>query len=245
MILKTLGKHCFLEGSIVRTRQNLRAVDLTIEPTTVLDQTASRLRTAIMVGQLLPGQKLTERDLCDRMKISRSSLRAALRRLEAERLITIVPNRGPSVAKLGWREIEEIHEVWEMLTAEATGRFADIVTDQDVHRLEAQVTAFRAAAKTGDAIGHIAATNAFFKVILAGHNRVLSEMIEALLSRINFLRAQSMLQRNRGRACTTELKAIVEALKARDRTAAKAATVYHITQCCNAARNIFEQYMAA
>lgn len=229
----------------MRTRQNVRTVDLTIEPITVFDQTASRLRMAIMIGELLPGEKLTERDLCNRMKISRSSLRAALRRLEAERLITIVPNRGPSVAKLDWRDIEEIHEVWEMLTAEATGRFADIVTDQDIRRLEAQITAFKAAAKAGDALGHIAATNAFFKVILAGHNRVLSEMIESLLSRINFLRAQSMLQRNRGRECSTELKAIVDALRNRDQAAAKAATVHHITQCCNAARNIFEQHMAA
>ena len=226
-------------------RQDARAVDLTIQRTTVLDQAASRLRTAIMVGELAPGQRLTERYLCDRMGISRSSLRAALRRLEAERLITIVPNRGPSVAKLGWTEIEEIHEVWEMLTAEATGRFADIVKAADIDQLEAQIAAFKSAAKKGAAVDHIAATNMFFQVILAGHNRVLSEMIVSLLSRINFLRAQSMLQKNRGRECAVELKAIVDALKARDKAASKAATVHHIAKCCNAAREIFEQYMAA
>jgi DNA-binding GntR family transcriptional regulator len=221
------------------------AIDLTIERKTVLDQAASRLRTAIMVGELAPGQRLTERYLCERMGISRPSLRTALRRLEAERLITIVPNRGPSVAKLGWTEIEEIHEVWEMLTAEATGRFATIVTPDDVRRLETQVTAFKAAAKAGDALGHIAATNLFFQVILVGHNRVLSEVIVSLLSRINFLRARSMLRKNRGRECAAELKAIADALKKRDRAAARAATAHHITQCCNAARDVYDEYMVA
>jgi DNA-binding GntR family transcriptional regulator len=218
-------------------------IDLTIEPKTVLDQAASRLRTAIMIGELEPGQRLTERYLCERMGISRSSLRTALRRLEAERLITIVPNRGPSVAKLGWSEIEEIHEVWEMLTAEATGRFADIVTDEHIRRLEVQIAAFRAAAKAGDALGHIAATNLFFQVILVGHNRILSEIIVSLMSRINFLRARSMLRKNRGRECAAEMKAIADALKKRNRAAAKAATVHHITQCCNAARDIYEEVM--
>ncbi len=226
-------------------RQKAEAFDLTVTRTTVLDESADRLRTAIMVGELLPGQKLTERDLCARMKISRSSLRAVLRRLEAERLITIVPNRGPSVAKLGWTDIEEIHEVWEMVTAEATGKFARNLTDDDIRRLEAQVVAFKRAARSGDAIGHIAATNAFFQVILAGHNRVLSEIIVALLSRINFVRAQSMLKGNRGQACAAELNAIVDALRKRDRAAAKAATARHIAQCCDAAREIFEQYLAA
>lgn len=220
--------------------QTIHSVDLAIERTTVLDQAATRLRNAIMLGELVPGQKLTELDLCARMGVSRSSLRAALRRLEAERLITIVPNRGPSVAKLGWAEIEEIHEVWEMLTAEATGRFASSITASDVKKLEAQIAAFKAAARSGDAIGHIAATNAFFHVILAGHNRVLSEMIVNLLSRINFLRARSMLQKHRWRECAAELTEIADALARRDRDAAKAATARHIAQCCEAARAIYD-----
>lgn len=240
-----MRKFAPLARAAKQTRQKAEALDLTVKRTTVLDQSAERLRTAIMVGVLLPGQKLTERDLCERMKISRSSLRAALRRLEAERLITIVPNRGPSVAKLGWTEIEEIHEVWEMITAEATGKFARIATDEDIRRLEDQVTAFKSAARSGDAIGHIMATNAFFQVMLAGHNRVLSEIIVALLSRINFIRAQSMLKGNRGQACAGELIAIVDALRKRDQAAVKVATAHHIAQCCNAAREVFEQYLAA
>jgi DNA-binding GntR family transcriptional regulator len=224
---------------------NETAIDLTIERKTVLDQAASRLRTAIMIGELEPGQRLTERYLCERMGISRSSLRTALRRLEAERLITIVPNRGPSVAKLGWTEIEEIHEVWEMLTAEATGRFAEVVTNEHIRRLEHQIAAFKAAVKAGDALRHIAATNLFFQVILVGHNGILSEIIVSLMSRINFLRARSMLRKNRGRECALELKGIVDALKKRDRAEAKAATAHHISQCCNAARDVYKELIAA
>ena len=99
--------------------------------------------------------------------------------------------------------------------------------------------------KAGDALGHIAATNLFFQVILVGHNRILSEIIVSLMSRINFLRARSMLRKNRGRECATELKAIADALKKRDRAAAKAATAHHISQCCNAARDVYEEFMVA
>jgi DNA-binding GntR family transcriptional regulator len=227
-------------ASRTSSRNEPQGIDLAIQPVSVLDQAAERLRRAIMIGELKPGQRLTERYLCTEMGISRPSVRAVLRRLQAEQLITIIPNRGPSIAKLSWTEIEEIHEVWEMLTGEATGRFADIVTDDDIRRLEAEVVAFKQAAKANDAAGHIAATNRFFRVILVGHNQILNDVIASLLSRINFLRAQSMRQKNRARECAKELEKIVAALKRRNRQAAKAATIRHIAQCCTAAREVFD-----
>ena len=81
---------------------------------TVIGHSVSRLRSAIMQGELHPGQKLVEADLCRQMGISRASLREVLRILETERLIEIIPNRGPSVAKLGWDEIVAIHDVWAL-----------------------------------------------------------------------------------------------------------------------------------
>src|SRR5476651_2471481 len=79
---------------------------------TVIDQAVARLRALVMGGNLRPGQKLVEADLCHELAVSRASIREALRILEKERLIQLIPNRGPSVAKLGWKEIEDIHDVW-------------------------------------------------------------------------------------------------------------------------------------
>ena len=91
----------------------------------VIEQSLKSLRSMIMNGDLAPGQKLVEASLCTNLGISRASLREALRIMEGERLIELIPNRGPSVAKLGWREIEDIHDVWAMLTSEAVYRFVE------------------------------------------------------------------------------------------------------------------------
>jgi DNA-binding GntR family transcriptional regulator len=56
------------------------------------------LRQAIMLGRFAPGARLIERELCETLGVSRTSIREALRRLEAERLVCIVPHKGPIVA---------------------------------------------------------------------------------------------------------------------------------------------------
>jgi DNA-binding GntR family transcriptional regulator len=59
-----------------------------------------RLRTAIVEGRFKPGDRLIEREMCQLLGVSRASLREALRQLEAEELVTIVPHRGPVVSEL-------------------------------------------------------------------------------------------------------------------------------------------------
>ncbi|PCO29962.1 GntR family transcriptional regulator, partial [Escherichia coli] len=58
------------------------------------------LRTAILDGVFAPGQKLSERELCESLDVSRSCLRESLQHLQAEGLITIVPHRGPEVTDI-------------------------------------------------------------------------------------------------------------------------------------------------
>jgi DNA-binding GntR family transcriptional regulator len=110
---------------------------------TVIGNSVSRLRNAIMQGELRPGQKLIEADVCRQMQISRASLREVLRILETERLIEMIPNRGPSVARLGWEEIVEIHDVWALLTGEAVSRFTQLATRDDIAQLKLAVSQFR------------------------------------------------------------------------------------------------------
>ena len=74
---------------------------------TVIYDCVERLRNAIMVGDLRPGQKLIEANLCEAMAVSRPSLREALRVLESDGLIELFPNRGPSVARLVQQFLEQ------------------------------------------------------------------------------------------------------------------------------------------
>ncbi len=99
-------------------------MDLKVSPRTVLVQTVDKLRDAILNGHFQPGDRLVEQDLCQEMGVSRGSLREALRRLEAEKLITMAPNRGPSVSVIGWAEAEQIYYVRALLEGEAAAEFA-------------------------------------------------------------------------------------------------------------------------
>ena len=76
-------------------------------PDSLIRKVEKQLREAIMSGYLRPGQKLIERELCDAMGISRPSLREALRKLEAERLVEIVPRKGPVVTAITEQEATE------------------------------------------------------------------------------------------------------------------------------------------
>ncbi len=70
-------------------------MDLKVLTQTVQGQAVRNLREAITSGMFQPGDRLVEAEMCARLGISRPSLREALRSLEAERLIVIVPNKGP------------------------------------------------------------------------------------------------------------------------------------------------------
>src|SRR5262245_50804656 len=82
-----------------------------VERATVRDQTIEKLRSAIISGNLQPGQRLVEKNLCDLLGVSRTSIREALRMLEGEKLISSTPHRGPCVAIPSPQEARQIYEV--------------------------------------------------------------------------------------------------------------------------------------
>ena len=207
--------------------------------TTVIDQAVTRLRKMIMVGELRPGQKLIEADLCRDLSISRASIREALRIMEKERLIELIPNRGPFVAKLGWKEIEDIHDVWAMLTSEAVYRFVERASAQDLASIEAAVTELQEALEGDNPLEQLAATNCMFGAIL-DHcgNQVLVDIVYSLVSRLNFLRAQALRYEGWGHLCLHEIREIVATIEAKNPVAARDATRRHIDSACAAAKQV-------
>jgi DNA-binding GntR family transcriptional regulator len=209
------------------------------QPKTVIDDCVTRLRSEIMSGYLRPGQKLIEADLCDKMAISRPSLREALRVLEAEKLIELVPNRGPSVARLGEREIEEIHDVWRMLTGEAVHRVAEVANAKDVANLSRMVARLKLASRLDNPLEMLASTNEIFATIMSKcGNDLLVEMVYSLVSRINFLRAQSLMNKEWRQLCIEEIEEMIDAIRANKPAAARHAIRRHISSACKTAMEI-------
>jgi DNA-binding GntR family transcriptional regulator len=207
--------------------------------TSVIDQAVSRLSKMIMLGELHPGQKLIEADLCLNLSVSRASIREALRIMEKEHLIELIPNRGPFVAKLGWKEIEDIHDVWAMLTSEAVYRFVERASAADLATIKAAVVQLQKGLKEENALEQLAATNAMFGAIL-DHcgNQVLVDIVYSLVSRLNFLRAQALRYEGWGHLCLHEIREIVATIEAKNPMAAREATRRHIDSACAAAKQV-------
>jgi DNA-binding GntR family transcriptional regulator len=221
-------------------------VDLRVEPQTVQTQAANKLRDAILSGYFKPGQRLVEAELCELMQVSRSSMREALRRLEAEKLVTIVPNRGPSVSEITWEEAKEIYDVRAILEGEAAALFAERATPSQKHEMTQALAAFIKADEADNAIGRLVSTSRFYDVMLRGcGNRIVNEMLQGLFARINFLRARSMSRSGRAKYSAAEMRRILKAIEKKDPALARAAAVEHVHRACEAAKAVFEPRRAA
>lgn len=214
---------------------------LKVRPVTVTGQTVSKLRDAILGGVFKPGERLLEQNLCDWMGVSRTSVREALRRLEAERLITITPNRGPSVTTITWEEAKSIYEVRALLEGEAAALFAERATPAQFSEMKLALADFDRAVSMNAPLDRLASTERFYAVILAGcGNPVIAEIIQGLVARINFLRARSMSREGRSRQSTIEMWRIFDAIEKRNAAEARQAAVDHVRAAAEAAREAFD-----
>lgn len=96
------------------------------------DELIARLRDLIVEGELAPGSKVPERELCDRFHVSRTPLREALKVLASEGLLILAPNRGATVSKLTVGDLDEIFPVMGALEALSGELAAPRITDLEL-----------------------------------------------------------------------------------------------------------------
>lgn len=215
-------------------------MDLKVLPVTVQAQTVTKLRDAILSGMFQPGERLVESDLCQRMGVSRTSIREALRRLEAERLVTIIPNRGPSVTEITWESAREIYEVRALLEGQAAAAFAERASAAELDEMRRALADFEAAVAQNDSLKRLTTTERFYKVILDGcGNRVIAELLEGLIARITFLRARSMSRPGRSKLSAAEMRRMLRAIESGKPRAAQKAATDHVKAAAAVAREVF------
>lgn len=216
-------------------------LDLRVNRRTVQQEVVEKLRHAILSGIFMPGNRLVETDLCNSLGVSRPSLREALRSLQAERLIEIVPNRGPQIPVLSWRDAEEIYEVRELLEVEAAARCAVTISDDELELLADRLEAFRRAARANDAADQITTASEFYSIILRNcGNKIIEQVQGGLLARVNFLRARSMSLPGRAKKSFDEMNAVYLAIKNRDPKKARQVARQHVINARNAAKKAYE-----
>jgi len=202
----------------------------------VRSQVVEMLRGAITGGELAPGQRLVETDLCDRMGVSRPSLREALRQLESEGLIVTVANRGPTVSLLSPQDVASIYEIRGALEALAAQLFAATAGDVQIEELSDAVDALEDAYGSENIERIVIAKQRFYDVLLIGSgNSILPSMLRTMNARITQLRRLSLSSPQRGAVSLREIRAILRAIKRRDPDGASKASLHHAKEASKVA----------
>ena len=94
------------------------------------------LREAIIVGELKPGERLMEVRLADKMGVSRTPVREAIRKLEIDGLVEMLPRKGAHVADLSVKDIMDVLEVRSTLDGLASSLSAERITDDEIKELK-------------------------------------------------------------------------------------------------------------
>jgi len=191
------------------------------------DWAYDKLREAIRDGTLEPGQRVMETEVSAWLGISRTPLREAMRRLQAEGLLQHAQGGGLAVALYDLRAIGEFYATRESLEGTAAALAAQNADDAEIRMLWAILDAMRAL--PDDPRAHAGENEILHEQIYqAAHNRFLLKSLSALLSFVPLLGRTTYHAPGRVEVALGEHEAIVRAIQARDPAAAEAAARRHI-----------------
>ncbi|MGV0806608.1 GntR family transcriptional regulator [Mycolicibacterium setense] len=188
------------------------------------DRVTDKVREAILHGDLEPGRRLTERELGELTGVSRTSLREALRSLQAEGLVERSEARGVQVAVLSEPVVAELYDVRAALEPAAVALFVRNATDDQMRQL---VDSLIPARDDGEA--HLDGTRRFYRVLLAGAaNSIMQQMFGSIEARIHYLRRLSLRIAGRAEASADEMHEVIRLIQERDAGAAAASARRHV-----------------
>ncbi|WP_417208945.1 GntR family transcriptional regulator [Antarctobacter sp.] len=188
--------------------------------------TYQRLLDEIREGRLMPGERLRETELAERLGVSRTPVREAIRQLEADGLVAHVPRIGASVRKLDYAEVMELYEMRAVLEGTAARLAARAASEVELLELAA-LNEQLAGAGTGPDASRL---NRIFHATLldAAKNRFLARSMLSLQRALMILGTSQMYDSARAVEAVEEHRRLLEGLMARDGAAAETAMRAHI-----------------
>lgn len=207
----------------------LSAVDIQKFAAPLRQQVQDNLRQAIISGRLAPGVRLIERELTEMMGVSRTVVREALRQLESEGLVALIPNKGPVVRELSTDEAKDLYSIRAVLEGFAARLFAEKASEAQSAELADALRAVVDAYAGTDANRVLETKNRFYEALFAGAaSETLSSMLMTLHARIWRWRALGLShpERSPGRSgeSIANLERMLAAIQRRDADAAERIT---------------------
>ncbi|KHM52295.1 MAG: GntR family transcriptional regulator [Anaerovibrio sp.] len=187
------------------------------------------LRDAIRKGKLKPGERLMESQLAEDLGVSRTPVREAIRKLELEGYVIMMPRRGTYVANLSIRDVNEVFEIRTSLDSLASGLAAERITDEELERLQRLLVAIGGYIEENDMDKIVECDTEFHDLLYqASRNSRLVGIIFNLREQLTRFRSTSMAFPGRLKATLEEHRRIVEAIAQGDVAEARAAAEYHM-----------------
>jgi len=202
---------------------------LAIDHPTLAAVVAARLRQLITDGTLSPGTVLNERDLCERLRVSRTPLREAYRMLSADGLVSIQPKRGAVVIEHSAADIANIFDVLAVLEGLSIRQAVERALDSELAAIAELHERMLAKTREGDIRAYFAASmGTHIAINRAAHNPALTATYDRLNLQVQALRYKSNLDRKEWEAGVADHERFVAALMARDADAAEQAIREHL-----------------
>ncbi|MFA5527314.1 MAG: GntR family transcriptional regulator [Peptostreptococcales bacterium] len=199
------------------------------------DLVFEEIRRSILSGELKPGQRLMEIELADRLGVSRTPIREAIRKLELEGLVAIEVRKGAYVSGISVSEMIDVLVVRSVLEGLAASLAAQKITEEEIKALLEISEKFNQSVAEDDAIAMNRYNNQFHNIIFeATKNKKLIQMANNLQEVVQRFKIAYFKEYTRAKDIPQEHKLIVQAICARDPVTAKEYGQNHVERLTEA-----------
>lgn len=193
------------------------------------DVVFNTLRQAILRGELKPGERLMEIQLANKLGVSRTPIREAIRKLELEGLVLMIPRRGAEVAEITEKSLRDVLEVRRALEELSVKLACERITEEQIGELKAAAKDFEEVLKSGDVTAYAEADVKFHDIIYyATDNQRLISLLYNLREQMYRYRVEYLKRDDVHEKLLQEHQYIIEMLESRNQEEAIAAVCKHI-----------------
>lgn len=192
----------------------------------------SKIRDGILKGEYKENEELRESTIGKKLGVSRTPVREALRQLELEGLVKIVPNKGAYVTGITGKDVKDIYLVRSLLEGLCARWATEHITEEQIEKLEEIVllSEFHANKNQKEKSGQVVELDGKFHEVLyeASNSRILEHVLSDFHKYVQMARQASVTREHRAEKSIKEHKEILEAIKQKDADKAEQLANEHI-----------------
>ncbi len=193
------------------------------------DVVFNTLRQAILRGELKPGERLMEIQLANKLGVSRTPIREAIRKLELEGLVLMIPRKGAEVAEITEKSLRDVLEVRRALEELAVGLVCEKITDEQIQDLKDAAEEFKESLKSGDITRIAEADVKFHDVIyMATDNQKLIQLLNNLREQMYRYRVEYLKRSDFHQQLIHEHEEIIETIESGQKDRAVQVVCQHV-----------------